>query len=621
MNLEKYFIALQKTAGVFKGHYELLDPNPASYEKDWMTGDMIDNIIEQVFQGSTVHWILADVTSTAPIFDRDDNTALNGIRTFIKIINQIKFLVLSKNVPGITARESLLMNEPLEDPIVAVMNLDKNSGTHWVSLVILPKRSSLVEKVLFVDSLYPDRRLPQKFLEALSYRPKEIEGSWDIGPLDPGFLVEEGFDYRVKQQTDGCSCGYWAIYNAFMSVKTGSLLYLQEFQGEVGKEAQAELFLRRILNGQAEESILKKTLGSEIGYDGDADADDDDDDLLSALEVIKKKVFVAGKGSFEIFVRTQGNEEAFLLQEERKQRWSNQSIDAAEIPRKRKVIIKPVNIKLIIAGPGGIGEKKEEDAVGKEEAETEKKEDEDAAGKKEDEVAAGKEEAETEKKEDEVAAGKEEAERKKVEEATLKDKKSNLEKKKKEQGAANPVNSKNLVPEKKKDETRLQQTEPPRITREFLDEFPMVRFKEKTTMEIEEPKRTDENSPPTKENNDSELHQVSNKKRKRRRKNKNKNKKNANGNGNGHSITEDVNFHDNNHPNNHCYPCYHGNGFPNRQPPQNSKNPIPSSKKKKNKKNKKKNQASYYEKQYIPKVQKNTNAMEIEEPKENISCK
>jgi len=252
------------------------------------------------------------------------------------------------------------------------------------------------------------------------------------------------------------------------------------------------------------------------------------------------------------------------------------------MPRKRKVIIKPVNIKHIIASPGGIAEKKE----------------------------------------DEVAAGKEEAKRKKVEEATLKDKKSILEKKKKEQGAANPVNSKNLVPEKKKDETRLQQTEPPRITREFLDEFPMVRFKEKTTMEIEEPKRTDENSPPTKENNDSELHQVSNKKRKRRRKNKNKNKKNANGNGNGHSITEDVNFHDNNHPNNHCYPCYHGNGFPNRQPPQNSKNPIPSSKKKKkkNKKNKK-NQASYYEKQYIPKVQKNTNAMEIEEPKENISCK
>jgi len=141
-------------------------------------------------------------------------------------------------------------NCPLKTPIVAVTNTEETKGAHWVALVIIPE----------------DKDIPEVLKTVLG------EGIDELFPLSKKIRFLQSSDFKVKQQTDGNSCGYWAIYNVLCCIQTKNLDYLLEFSKE-GKQDQANLFLRRVLHGNEDLSLLLEDLEEK-----DENNDDDKND-------------------------------------------------------------------------------------------------------------------------------------------------------------------------------------------------------------------------------------------------------------------------------------------------------------------------------------------------------
>ncbi|MBL0318414.1 MAG: hypothetical protein IPP74_03815 [Alphaproteobacteria bacterium] len=137
-------------------------------------------------------------------------------------------------------------------PIVMVINTQSviaNSssdafaigGSHWVSCVILPsgyqpphgnKLGNTIPLLITVDSLKPEYTMPQSFTNALTAGIKDAfsddQEVWhliDLPSLYPEIKVLRNPPKR--QQSDGISCGYLALFNSLMVVLTGDNEYLK----------------------------------------------------------------------------------------------------------------------------------------------------------------------------------------------------------------------------------------------------------------------------------------------------------------------------------------------------------------------------------------------------------
>jgi len=118
----------------------LENPEPATQA----TGEFINEVLEKII-GREAHVIHRDAISCNSIFDKDPNRAEEGIQALIDQLFDRKYLHLQDK------QEVYFTNPPIDKPIIAILNTSggspkprKNSleefhGSHWVTLVILPK--------------------------------------------------------------------------------------------------------------------------------------------------------------------------------------------------------------------------------------------------------------------------------------------------------------------------------------------------------------------------------------------------------------------------------------------------------------------------------------------------
>jgi hypothetical protein len=239
-------------------------PRPAElYDGDWACSDGIGHLLHYYLDG------VDDKHSVAHIISPN----LSSVYTPLKDAEGIKNY--AEKIAGYFAMEDgdLVENGfihqdggTLAKPIVMVINthtakaksksdVNANGGLHWVCAVVLPKSYTILgqtfthttERVFYFDSALMTS-LPDKFFAALKdgYEFREIR---EAGPKEiakdaslkkkgvlQSTLIPAAFpeleivkSKPTRQQLGGSDCGWWAVYNALMTVLTGGDAFMKQF--------------------------------------------------------------------------------------------------------------------------------------------------------------------------------------------------------------------------------------------------------------------------------------------------------------------------------------------------------------------------------------------------------
>jgi len=230
--------------------------------RTWATGPGICNVLNNLLQDSA-HIIHPDLSCMySPAASNVDNVtqgALNYVVEIQKIIDS--------------------HGGELNSPIIMVLNttpvgvleehdMTKEGGLHWQTCVVLPKNYTSLsgksldnkeEIIFYVDSLNPGKEVPNPLLYILKGGGLNIFKTGDatriqaVKPLFPNIEVRDKLG--AKQQKDGWSCGWWAVYNALMIVYTGDTKYLEQFKTPSNTIAYK---LRTLLPGLDEKPVGDK---------------------------------------------------------------------------------------------------------------------------------------------------------------------------------------------------------------------------------------------------------------------------------------------------------------------------------------------------------------------------
>ena len=221
------------------------------------TGEIIDQTLRNILHDE-VHIIHPDTLYLTSIFSNNKTNADYAITTLVKQIYDMKKLHVE------TEDESYEQNPPLDKPIIAILNTqgrndsteDKENsmlkncyGSHWMTLVILPRHFIGLkykfsannnpqylniqerEQIYLYDSLphFPTREIPFDLKKALKQGLRISTQTAEGVKLEDCIPSTVGADclmrnntYKRQQAYGDNTCGYWAIYNALMTVLDGT---------------------------------------------------------------------------------------------------------------------------------------------------------------------------------------------------------------------------------------------------------------------------------------------------------------------------------------------------------------------------------------------------------------
>lgn len=223
-------------------------------EHQMAEGEDIMGILSALI-GENAHVLHPNVGSIYNIFSTNKEVRIEAAEQLALEINQFITDRIPKHGKGTTKR----IVKPLSKPIVAIMNtegkqksnmpttrIDANEilGSHWISIVILPKDYKPLcnlnqkygtkdyEQLFLYDSLTTNRKVPEEIIQIFKYggerkmaideKRSEDSDDYKIFPcLDP-HKAQIKMNTNGKQQGRDFHCGYWAIYNAVMTLITGS---------------------------------------------------------------------------------------------------------------------------------------------------------------------------------------------------------------------------------------------------------------------------------------------------------------------------------------------------------------------------------------------------------------
>ena len=288
---DSFFQKTWKKLSLTKGYYlgdEIVDESRTKEpDRGQATGDDIDQALRKILHNEA-HIIHPDTFCLTSIFSNDKENAKEAIYTLAKQIYDMKTVHIKNK------EEICELNPRLMKPVIAVLNtqgkndvteskemetFDNYYGSHWVSLVILPrnfvglrhkfsanKNKQLVastpnERIFLFDSLphYPSREVPLELKKVLKHgmqTKQTIEGETrlDITPsaVETDCLVKNN-TYKRQQHYQDETCGLWAIYNALMVVLDGTDNFWHEFFRKDTAEEET-----RFGAGQYLRSIIKE---------------------------------------------------------------------------------------------------------------------------------------------------------------------------------------------------------------------------------------------------------------------------------------------------------------------------------------------------------------------------
>lgn len=208
------------------------------------SGDSINDFILALL-GDSVHFIHPNALSMTPIF-LDGEIGQNAACEFA-----INFM--SHQTNDATHTKWLDPVSDLEKPLVLILNTQtftpsdttnatQVGGSHWVSLVILPKNYQTMQgkklnnekySIFYFNSINLEAAPPKSLIDIIQLggvhaTPEGVTYSFEGLGVDAIELVSTGLKADNTQQVDVWSCGWWAIYNTLMVLQTGSNEFLQK---------------------------------------------------------------------------------------------------------------------------------------------------------------------------------------------------------------------------------------------------------------------------------------------------------------------------------------------------------------------------------------------------------
>lgn len=228
----------------------LLEKVPSLFNGD-ITPTHSENIISfPQLSGDTLNSVLTRTLNDAAFILHPDSLSIHGIFSpkpamaeegVFDLLEMLSNCYLRNHFdpylsPRITKPAIIILNLTSKDPISVNTFPNEYVGTHWVSLIILPKNfSGLInssevmknEQVILMDSLKSDLRIPASLKTGLQLGKtitKTIDGfqrQLSIPPLLSAHCEFHEFT-SVQLQTSDNSCGLWSLFNVIHTMITGS---------------------------------------------------------------------------------------------------------------------------------------------------------------------------------------------------------------------------------------------------------------------------------------------------------------------------------------------------------------------------------------------------------------
>ncbi len=230
----------------------LISSNPNSFHIKQNLGSNLGNyatseeIIEALNShlGNSAHIIHPELGSTENIFSPDERIAKSAAIDLVLQINGYEAKNI-KSTTGFIQKDGGILRKP----IIGILNTCGVSeaerrlnvttsigGSHWVALIILPKKSPTDrEKIFLLDSLNPNRAIPDALRNTLLNRTQHTflaaNSETDATLVTRTQYIPASFPEadivnsplpRVLQQ-DSWSCGIWAVHLGLELIKNGKL--------------------------------------------------------------------------------------------------------------------------------------------------------------------------------------------------------------------------------------------------------------------------------------------------------------------------------------------------------------------------------------------------------------
>ena len=207
--------------------------NDTMIDNEWATGEGITKCLNEIF-GESASVIDCDLSS---INNPVESVDLSGAESYDQEIEEIiKKSGLVKPIIAIWNTNSIKQQENRIKPIIWNTNSIKQQedrmihndiigGSHWQTIVIVPKEYRILDKIIshesecifFRDSLNPGVSIPNNFVSYLRQQ------------RFANLKVIENKHGNIQQETNFNDCGWWAIYNAIMFIIDGNTDFLNQF--------------------------------------------------------------------------------------------------------------------------------------------------------------------------------------------------------------------------------------------------------------------------------------------------------------------------------------------------------------------------------------------------------
>jgi len=229
----------------------------------------IQHILEHLF-GDSVHIVYPDISTAQTLWSgQTEKCPMEGYVKYAEILLGYVMTDGKHSASGL-----FKPGKPLDKPIIMILNTDGKVGSHWICCVILPPNYHALHSVsennctqfFLIDSLGHEQYFPEGFKKLLIHGGEVMTtpelGERESAPSDEntpdlpvttnliqGQFREDEVQFHdappIIQQKDGWSCGYWAIYNAFMLFHTNTNKFLEQFisKDPISQEQFAKAFI------------------------------------------------------------------------------------------------------------------------------------------------------------------------------------------------------------------------------------------------------------------------------------------------------------------------------------------------------------------------------------------
>ena len=274
--LEKLYDDLLKTQQYTSG---MLDESRRSRSRFVdLTSETIYQSLQYIFRNGEVDILNPEYSSVNNLFSKNNEVSNDAINEMITNIAEIKANLIQGNLDDVSINNPAIQKPIIYITAIQCRNRNMNQiisnkmqsgfdyGSHWISMVILPKNFKGLlnkvkipkksEQVLLFDSINSRRELPNEFKVKMTDIWNRVEqnskGDGNIYRTFPPSLDKEASfaSKAFMNQQNYNSCGYWAMFNSIMTVMTGNgEFYDSMANSSINSREQnhlAELYIREM---------------------------------------------------------------------------------------------------------------------------------------------------------------------------------------------------------------------------------------------------------------------------------------------------------------------------------------------------------------------------------------